>query len=728
MGMNTALVLLGALSSIIIANSGDSEDRKSILELLERSEETREALRSSYVRSRTVSEIYSTSEDFRRSVGQDKLYVGQNEIYRRGLSIHLYHDNFLPIPDVSQADGVAFRPTRQSIWDGRTRYEIYGNRGSAPTRIHVSQSQSHPSGTILPRGYFGSPVEGYFPGDDDNIAVILREESVLGARVSSSTLDGAKCYVVAADINDRGRYRVWLDPEHGYNIRRAEAVKTRGDIYFGQRLPSGQGKLQIVAVQFILVDVGFRESNGVWLPVSGQWHITRTYGNGSIDSAFVQHRCLEVECTSDDLRFAEAFVPRVPAGTVAYTEGKSSVLREEWADGAPRPVVDWQTVDTIKELTREYVERNRHDDKTAVDSAPPSSETGPSAKAARPLDLDGPPKRENRAQRQAHCGLYCIYAAAHVFGLDLDFGKLLNPRYLGSVRGSSLGDLKEAAGDCGLYAEPVQNLTIADLRGLRGCCILHVKGDLRSPTYNHYALFLGMEDEKAVLLDAPNLDRVPIVDIVPQWDGAGLLLSDRPIELGGVILRGRVRFIGYAACVLGVVIIARRAKRSAPWGLSRLRPHPLCLSGAQAFVLGTVALATALTYHSLWQEGMLHHKKATQAVQDAYAASFLPRIGFERAQALLDDGAVFIDARHRQTYDMGHVPGAISIPVDANDSEYQARIEQVPRHVPIVAYCQSAYCPYADQVAARLTRDGIGKVLIFKGGWYEWSARKRDDH
>jgi hypothetical protein len=73
---------------------------------------------------------------------------------------------------------------------------------------------------------------------------------------------------------------------------------------------------------------------------------------------------------------------------------------------------------------------------------------------------------------------------------EIDFRKLLKPEYIGSREGSLLAELKKAAEDNGLYAQPMGKLTSRELRQCPHSVILHVKPDTMSREYSHYELFL----------------------------------------------------------------------------------------------------------------------------------------------------------------------------------------------------------------------------------------------
>jgi rhodanese-related sulfurtransferase/DNA-binding HxlR family transcriptional regulator len=93
----------------------------------------------------------------------------------------------------------------------------------------------------------------------------------------------------------------------------------------------------------------------------------------------------------------------------------------------------------------------------------------------------------------------------------------------------------------------------------------------------------------------------------------------------------------------------------------------------------------------------------------------------DQLQALIDQGKIMlIDVRPRLEYDNGHLPGAVSVPVD----ELPGRLDSLPRKRRIVAYCRGTYCLFADEAVALLRREGFDAIRL-DGGWPEWKAEGR---
>jgi rhodanese-related sulfurtransferase len=333
-----------------------------------------------------------------------------------------------------------------------------------------------------------------------------------------------------------------------------------------------------------------------------------------------------------------------------------------------------------------------------------------------------------RGPRHPHCGLYCLYTAMKLAGQKIDFRELVKPEYIGSRKGSSLAELQKAAVDNGLYAVQASKLTAAILRNCPHPVILHVKAQPTSRRYDHYELFLGMENGQAKLLNPPGLlPLAPLRELAARWDGSGLIISKEPIQLGPIFAPARKRLAAYAAAALAIILIARWGRRWFPQMLLNSSRKLLALSVAQGAALGIAALLVAFIYHFATDEGFLARADATSSIQQAHLANFIPKINADDAGELLDSSdAVFVDARYARDFEAGHLEGAISIPVDADESRFKNLTSQIGSDAQIVVYCQSAGCRFAEKVAVRLMEEGFSNVSIFKGGWRQWQANNSE--
>jgi rhodanese-related sulfurtransferase len=92
------------------------------------------------------------------------------------------------------------------------------------------------------------------------------------------------------------------------------------------------------------------------------------------------------------------------------------------------------------------------------------------------------------------------------------------------------------------------------------------------------------------------------------------------------------------------------------------------------------------------------------------------RIPAEALRARLGAGqVVLLDVRPQAEYEAGHLPGAISIPLD----ELERRLNELPPGKTVVAYCRGPYCVYADEALGLLAEQGWD-VARLEEGVAEW--------
>jgi rhodanese-related sulfurtransferase len=77
--------------------------------------------------------------------------------------------------------------------------------------------------------------------------------------------------------------------------------------------------------------------------------------------------------------------------------------------------------------------------------------------------------------------------------------------------------------------------------------------------------------------------------------------------------------------------------------------------------------------------------------------------------------AILLDVRPAVEYEAGHLPGAISIPLD----ELELRAHEIAGGKELVAYCRGPYCVYADNALELLSAQGR-RVARLEEGVAEW--------
>ena len=84
---------------------------------------------------------------------------------------------------------------------------------------------------------------------------------------------------------------------------------------------------------------------------------------------------------------------------------------------------------------------------------------------------------------------------------------------------------------------------------------------------------------------------------------------------------------------------------------------------------------------------------------------------------------VILDARPEIFHRLGHVPGALSLSREEFERDYAKQRVYLESKIDglVAVYCSDAGCEDSQMVADALVKLGYRRVLVFKGGWAEWT-------
>ena len=82
------------------------------------------------------------------------------------------------------------------------------------------------------------------------------------------------------------------------------------------------------------------------------------------------------------------------------------------------------------------------------------------------------------------------------------------------------------------------------------------------------------------------------------------------------------------------------------------------------------------------------------------------------------DGLVTVlDVRPSEEYKVGHIPGALNVPLD----EIEQHLANLPKEQEVIAYCRGEYCVLAFEAVAALRKKGFSARRL-EEGYPEWKA------
>jgi rhodanese-related sulfurtransferase len=111
------------------------------------------------------------------------------------------------------------------------------------------------------------------------------------------------------------------------------------------------------------------------------------------------------------------------------------------------------------------------------------------------------------------------------------------------------------------------------------------------------------------------------------------------------------------------------------------------------------------------------HLASVDRVRNAYlGADDVDEVTRDELLQHLEAGDVtLIDVRPSEEYAAGHIPGALSLPLD----ELGDRLASLPGDTTIVAYCRGSYCVLAREAVRALAASGLDATRL-RDGMLEW--------
>ena len=101
------------------------------------------------------------------------------------------------------------------------------------------------------------------------------------------------------------------------------------------------------------------------------------------------------------------------------------------------------------------------------------------------------------------------------------------------------------------------------------------------------------------------------------------------------------------------------------------------------------------------------------------SGSHITGIDLELAKKLFEENTLFVDARAEEFYNEGHIPNAICF--DNFDLLVEKLENTIGMDDQFIVYCSDSDCGSSEDLSYELQSYGYNNILLFKGGWKEWT-------
>jgi hypothetical protein len=218
------------------------------------------------------------------------------------------------------------------LWDGETFFQ-YGRQekhtnfpfGSVTQITNYKDNMEEGQKTFC---HARLKLRGYFYGDHKRVDSILRDADNISVRDNTQSIGGSDCYVIDA-VTRHGKYTIWVDPVHGYNIAKAISRKTRGDQWSHGIL---KGKAKIF---FSMKNVRFKKIDGVWVPMEADTYSSQTWSRGKFWKCRSHTRRTEFILNPDHDALGSFLPDDIRDGAKIYSINGVRTRGYTWRNGGP---------------------------------------------------------------------------------------------------------------------------------------------------------------------------------------------------------------------------------------------------------------------------------------------------------------------------------------------------------------------------------------------------------
>ena len=146
----------------------------------------------------------------------------------------------------------------------------------------------------------------------------------------------------------------------------------------------------------------------------------------------------------------------------------------------------------------------------------------------------------------------------------------------------------------------------------------------------------------------------------------------------------------------------------------------------QALVILAVAVVAGLTFNTLSPKGINPFKRPAHVPVSSDSTPVrdggIRLIELDEARRVVGSDASVIDARRKEDFEEGRIPGAMLLDYYDMGTYKDQVLPSLSSDRLIMVYCSEVSCDDSELLAKELYSLGFTRLVVFKGGFAEWSA------
>lgn len=260
----TIVLMTASTASFAVSKSQKEEpNQPSAQELLKKYAQTQDSIRSFILKEESVSEADGTYFNgkpiYMKNFDSIETRFDGSRFSRRAYS---WGTNILKEGVIKKEDAYY----RSSLYDGKDFYNYSRSSPNMKTNgypgildIVVDKKVDE---KVIHEFVPGITSNGYMGNNNERVDSFLSKEKKVAVREKQERIGGSDCFVIDAQTS-YGKYIIWIDPTHGYNIAQSEIQRKEGDV-------DGTGHYRLAKGMWertYLYNVRFEKINNIWVPV-----------------------------------------------------------------------------------------------------------------------------------------------------------------------------------------------------------------------------------------------------------------------------------------------------------------------------------------------------------------------------------------------------------------------------------------------------------------------------
>jgi hypothetical protein len=185
---------------------------------------------------------------------------------------------------------------------------------------------------VLTSQYSGSFISGVMLGDYQHVCKILKQSGNSKLYGKMETIGNDACYVVEGKTR-HGIYKVWIDPNNGYNMRKAIVNKQIGDLYYDQPIAAEPSDKKVaIGYEISTSDVKVQKIGGHYIPISANLIHKYKYNDGSTEQETWSSKRSKIQLNPNFEEMGAFVMDGIPEGTRIRMNDRPGLVYI-WADG-----------------------------------------------------------------------------------------------------------------------------------------------------------------------------------------------------------------------------------------------------------------------------------------------------------------------------------------------------------------------------------------------------------